>query len=528
MKTIPTIAVAGVLALGLVACGGSEGPAGGGENLVDGGTFTFVLGADPGNLDPHFTSLASTLQVDRFLYDSLVNFDENGEMVAGLAAEWEATTTEATFTLRDGVTCADGSPLTATQVAANINFVGDPKNASTRMGVFVPPGATATADDAAGTVTVTTPTPDSFLDRNVGGLHIVCAKGMADRKQLEQGSDGTGMFTVTEAVANDHYTLTRRDDYAWGPGDFDPDQRGLPDEVVIRIVSNETTTANLLLSGEANAAGFVGPDQQRLRSQRLFQRDVLALVGELWFNQKAGLPAADEEVRRALTRALDLEELGRVLSGGTGERATGLVPPGMGPCDGDTVGDTLPGHDLDAAKDALDAAGWTAGGDGTRVKGGSPLALTLFFSTTLGPTMQAGAELVQQNWGELGVEVTLKGGTDAETGQLVGGALPWDAAFIPLNISLPSQGVPFLSGPAGPEGSNFSSIENADYTAAVAEASALAGTDGCDAWGEAERALFEQVDVVPFVNSGRPVFGKGAEFELSQGSVDPASIRMVG
>ncbi|HEX2133627.1 MAG TPA: ABC transporter substrate-binding protein, partial [Actinophytocola sp.] len=444
------------------------------------------------------------------------------------AAEWESTTTEATFTLRDGITCADGTELTATQVAANITFVGDPENASTRMGVFVPAGTTATADDAARTVTVTAPAPDSFLARNVGSLHIVCAEGMANRELLAQGADGTGMFTLTEAVANDHYTLTRREDYAWGPGDWSSDQQGLPDQVVIRIVPNESTSANLLLSGEVNAAGFVGPDQQRLRARDLFRRDLLAVVGELWFNQRDGLPAADENVRRALVQALDLDELGQVLSAGNGEPATGLVPPGFGPCGGDTIGGTLPDHDLDAAARLLDQAGWTAGADGTRAKGGTPLALTLFHPTTLGPTMQAGAELVQQRWGDLGVDVTLKGGTDAEMGQLVGGQLPWDAAFVPLNVTLPSQAVPFLSGPVPPDGSNFAAIDNQDYVAAVRTASSVAGADGCDAWAAAERLLYERLDVVPFVNSGRPTFGNGAEFELSQGSVTPSSIRMLG
>ncbi|MDQ3790152.1 MAG: ABC transporter substrate-binding protein, partial [Actinomycetota bacterium] len=354
MKTIPKIITASLLAVSLTACGGGADTAG--RTPVDGGTFTFVLGTDPGNLDPHFTSLASTMQVDRFLYDSLINIDEKGDAVAGLAEKWEATTTEATFTLRDGITCADGTELTATQVAANINFVGDPENASSRLGVYVPAGAKATADDAARTVTVTTPTPDAFLDRNVGSLHIVCAKGMADRTILKQGADGTGMFTLTEAVGGDHYTLTRRKDYAWGPGDWNPAQRGLPDTVVIKIVANETTMANLLISGGANAAQFVGPEQQRLSGQRLFQRDVQAIVGELWFNQRAGLPGADEDIRRALVQAADLDELAQVVTSGNGKRATGMVSPGMGPCDGDLTRDALPAHDVDAAKQVLGTA----------------------------------------------------------------------------------------------------------------------------------------------------------------------------
>lgn len=266
MKPVPTIAAAAVLALTLVACGSGAGSGGsaGGQDFGSGKTFTMVLGADPGDLDPDFTSLAAALQTDEFLYDSLVNIDGKGNLVAGLASKWSGTTTKATYTLRKGVTCSDGSALTASQVAANIDFVGDPKNASTRMGVFVPPGATATADDATGTVTVTSATPDAFLARNVGGLQIVCAKGMADRSLLKQGADGTGEFTMTDAVSGDHYRMTRRKGYAWGPGDWRRDQPGLPDQVVIKIVPNETTAANLLASGEVNAATLIGPDKQRL------------------------------------------------------------------------------------------------------------------------------------------------------------------------------------------------------------------------------------------------------------------------
>ena len=528
MKRIPTIAVVGALALAVAGCGDDSGsPPAGSDALVDGATFTLVLGADPGNLDPHFTSQGTALQIGRFLYDSLVNIDETGETVAGLAETWEGTTTTATYTLRDNITCSDGTPLTASMVAENISFVGDPENASSRIGVFVPAGATATGDDAAGTVTVTSPAPDPFLDRNVGGLPIVCEKGMENRDLLTQGADGTGMFTVTEAVADDHYTLTRRKDYAWGPGDWNTDERGLPDTAVIRIVGNETTTANLLLANEVNAALVVGPEKQRLEAQQLFQRDAVAPLGELWFNQEAGMPGVDEAVRRALTQALDLGELGQVVASGAGQPATGLVGPG-GPCNQDTVGSNLPTTDVEAARSALDAAGWTAGPDGIRTKDGQPLSLEVYVPTSVGPGLPAGAELIQQRWRDVGVEATIRSVSDAEVGQLIiGGEGSWGATILPLTVSMPTQLVPFLSGPTPPDGVNFASINNAEYAENVQAASAIAGAGGCDQWAAAEVALFQHVDIVPFVNSTAPFFGQGATFELSQSSLTPSSIRML-
>ncbi|WP_027928977.1 ABC transporter substrate-binding protein [Amycolatopsis thermoflava] len=519
MKTASITAAAAVLALALTACGG-----GAGSTTVDGGTFTLVSAGDPGSLDPHFTALSVTIQADRFLYDTLVNIDPGGNMVAGLAEKWEGDTTTAKYTLRKGITCSDGTPLTASQVADNINFVSDPANGSASLGLYVMPGATATGDDAAGTVTVTSPTPDSFLVRDIGGLFIVCGKGMADRGLLKQGADGTGMFTLTEAVAGDHYTLTRRKDYAWGPGDWKTDTRGLPDTVVIRVVGNEITAANLLASRQVNAATVLGPDQQRLRGMGLTAHDIESPFGELWFNQRAGMPGADVAVRRALTQALDLGQLGQVLTSGTGRAPKSLLAPGLGPCGGDTISGLLPVSDPAAAKSALDSAGWVAGPDGVRAKEGKPLALTFYYPSTLGSTMQAAAELVQQRWSAVGAQVTVKGMTDTETMQVLtqGG---WDAAFVPLGVFLPSQLVPFFSGSGG---NNFAAVQNPAYDAAVQQAAALAGADGCGKWGEAEQALVRELNVVPFVNSVRPTFVQGATLETSQGSITPTSIRMLG
>ncbi|RSM88705.1 ABC transporter substrate-binding protein [Kibdelosporangium aridum] len=528
MRTVMRIAAAGTVTLTLAACGGTADPAGS-QNLVNGKTFTMVLPGDPGNLDPHFTSLAVTMQVDRFLYDSLIAIDKDGKTVPGLAEKWDTTTTTATFTLRKGITCSDGSPLTAATVAANISFVGDPKNSSSRIGVYVPPGATATADEAAGTVTVTSPVPHSFLDRAIGQLHIVCDKGMQDRSVLKQGASGTGLFKVTEVVPGDHFTLERRKDYAWGPGDWKADQQGLPDRVTLRIVANESTAVNLLLSGEVNAAGVIGPDQQRLQAQKTLQRDVMAMFGELWFNQKPGLPGADVAVRRGLTQALDLGQLTQVLTSGTGQLAKGLVAPGMTPCDPDTISGKLPAHDVEKAKATLDDAGWRAGPDGIRVKDGKRLAITIYYTTELGTTMQATAELMQKFWQPIGVEVALKGATHAELSQvIVAGQGSWDVGIVPLNVSTPGETVPFVSGPTPPNGTNFAGIQNAKYAALVQEASSIAGTAGCGKWAETEQALAESVDVVPFANTNRPIFGKGATFELTVGSVAPSTIRMLG
>jgi peptide/nickel transport system substrate-binding protein len=511
MKALRLTAVLGAAALLAGACGDDSGGGSSGRQPVNGKTFTMAVAGDPGNLDPLFTSLSVTGQVDRFLYDSLLGFAPDGKTLPGLAEKWESTATTAKFTLRKGVTCADGSPLTATTVADNISFVGDVKNGSTRVGTYVPAGAKATADDAAGVVTVTSPSPDAFLDRNLGGLPIVCARGMKDRAQLKQGSDGTGMYKLTEAVPDDHYTLVRRKEYAWGPGDFKADTVGLPDTVVIKMVTNESTAANLLLSGALNAARFTGPDSQRLQGGDYLKRDLLAPTGEMWFNQKAGLPTADLDVRTALIKSVDLKQMQQAYTSGRGAAPTGLVAPAMSPCKGDTVTGNLPAFDPAAGRAVL-----------------AGKKLTVAWAATGSPGAQAAAELLQQQWQAAGAQIQLKSVTTAQVGQIAAGQLAWDVALFPIGVTLPSQLVPYLSGPTPPNGANFASFDNKDYLAAVQAAQKQLGDQGCAQWAAAEKAVIQHIDLVPFASANTPTVVRGAELDLSEGDIDPASIRMLG
>src|SRR5262249_2003641 len=113
------------------------------------GTFTMTLNADPGNLDPQ-SGVASTLfQSTQFAYDSLVRVaPADGSIQSQLATKWSVDGTTVTFTLGEGITCSDGSPLTASDVVANLNYLGDPANKNALGATYYPAGATAKADDA--------------------------------------------------------------------------------------------------------------------------------------------------------------------------------------------------------------------------------------------------------------------------------------------------------------------------------------------------------------------------------------------
>ena len=52
----------------------------------------------------------------------------DGQVVSGLAEKWRVGATSASFTLRRGVTCSDGTNLTASGVARSLSRASDPRN----------------------------------------------------------------------------------------------------------------------------------------------------------------------------------------------------------------------------------------------------------------------------------------------------------------------------------------------------------------------------------------------------------------
>ena len=529
MKTARTLGAVGVLACLLTACAQGNSPAGGqgAVKYASDATFTEPIGTDPGNLNPLQAVAVSTNLVDSFAYDSLIDVDLHGNVVSRLATKWNATPTTVTFTLRSGVTCTDGAKLTASDVAANFSYAKNPKNHSTVIGDKLPsPDFTAKANDQRGTITVTVSKPYGFLLQGAGLVPIVCPKGLANPSWLARHTDGTGPFTLTESVADDHYTFTVRKGYRWGPNGARSDVPGFPAKVVFRVVQSEATMANLLLSGQLNDAAIAGPDRKRLMGHGF--QTITALQGptDLWFNQRAGHPGADPAVRKALIMATDLDQLTKVVTQGTGSRAIALSVLQPRPCRANTVRGTLPAHDLAAAKTVLDQAGWVPGADGVRAKGGQRLSITLLYPT-VGNQVSSAMELLGQWWKQAGAEVNLKGqNANAYQQSLFQGAI-WDATALQVAIPFPSQFMPFASGPPSPQGQNFAAIANADYARLAGQALATPGQAGCDLWARAEQALFRNADVVPVADDHLLSFASRARYSIGLDGPDPTSIRML-
>ncbi len=528
LSALPVSMIAVFLAAS--GCAGSprrSAPGSDSGHYASNATFTMALATDPGGFDPYHSQLV--LSKTGLAYDSLVYQQPDGKFVSGLANNWSADAHGATFTLRPDLTCSDGTPLTASQVAAAFTYIGDPKNQSPLYGQLIPKiPFTATADDTNRTVKVALRKPFGFLLHTFGEAPIVCEKGLKNPKMLKSASDGTGPFVLTSAVPGQSYTFTVRKNYKWGPNGATTQVPGLPAKVVLKIVTNETTAANLLLSGGLNFAQITGEDRQRATARGLKSAVLHSSSAWLWFNQLGGRPTADKLVRQALASALDTDQLVKVSTGGTGTAATGLITNEPKPCTGNPVSGLLPKHDLAAAGSLLDQAGWTKGSDGVRRKNGKALSFNFHYPPSINTGYKPTAELLSQVWKALGVQIKLTADSSAAFNQAMFQTSNYDIYLVGFVAHLPSQMVPYVSGAVPPKGSNVAGINNSEYSASTAKASTLLPPEACQFWNQAEQALYRDVDVVPISDQAVPYFLQKAQAQISGAHIPiPTSLRVL-
>lgn len=474
------------------------------------GSATVAIPADPGNLDPQMSVGGATRYVDTYAYDTLVNLVGPGKIASGLAQSWKVVSPKKVeFTLHSGITCSDGTKMTASVVKQNLDFVGNPANKSPLLGLFMPVGATVSASNSARTVVVTTSTPNPFMIQGLASVQLICSKGLASRSLLDHGTDGTGPYALTGAVPGDHYTFAVRKGYAWGANGASTAVNGLPAKVTVKVVSNETTAANLLLTGGLNIASIGGPDRTRLGKAHLFNVVAPAQPNELLFNESTGHPGANPAVRKALVQALNLGQIGKVVTSGFGLKMTQLSLQNFTPCAGDSVTGNVPAYNPSAAKSAL---------GGVSVK--------LLYATDEGPSYSPAAELAQEQLAAAGAKVTLEPQSTANLQATIFGTGDWDIVIIGIGVANPAQFTAFVSGPTPPNGTNFASINNAAYKLAVTRAVRRVGAQGCKYWLDGESSLFKAGDLAPLEVTTEATYARKMTFKLGIQGPIPTSLRL--
>ncbi|GAA2118583.1 ABC transporter substrate-binding protein [Actinomadura napierensis] len=407
---------AAVLAAALAAptaCGsggGASGAAGGAPRT--GGTLTFAVGSDAGCVDPQQVGSNDTIYSVRQFVDSLTDQDPStGKIVPWLAKSWDVGdgARKFTFHLRPGVTFSDGTALTAKVVKANFDAI--PKLGALGVlaeGYLSGYEGTTVVDDLTAEVRFKQPNAQ-FLQATAThslGIEAEASVRRTPQQRCSEGIVGSGPFTLSKYVPNQSIALANRKGYAWGSSLWKKQGAAYLDRLVFKILPESGVRTGGLQSGQVDAIGSVGrADESALKASgvRLLARANPGVVFGVSPNN-ARPPLDDEKVRRAITLAVDRKQVAQT-----------VFPSGTRPATS-VLAHTTPGYtdagaslalDQAQAKALLDSAGWTAGSDGVRQKGGKKLALTVTWFANAA-TNKPALELLQQQLKAVGVQLVLQ------------------------------------------------------------------------------------------------------------------------
>lgn len=418
MRNWRWISVLAVLVLVLAACGqqgaseepeesdapppsGTEAPepsesAGGTGEPTAGGTLVFGGARLAASLDPALTSDGESFRILQQVYEPLVDLapGSTDELVGVLAESWtgEPADTEYVFTLREGVTFHDGTPLNAEAVKINFDrmqnfseeFQGDAYYYGALMDGFGPDNLISSVeatDDLTVTFTLREPSPTFLYGITLTPFSIISpaileSTNADDHATTTLTTDvvqgGTGPFVLEDYIPDDSATLSRNDDYWSDPAYLD--------RVIIRPIADPAARLQALQGGSVQGFDLVNPSDyetvesegfslvERLSFNALYlglnpvARDNAAAAESAVADGYEGetSPLQDLAVRQAIEMAIDKEALIEPFYGGRGSAADMFIPPSSGWYDAVVAGVTPAEFDPDGARQLLEDAGFGA------------------------------------------------------------------------------------------------------------------------------------------------------------------------
>ncbi|TXS43241.1 ABC transporter substrate-binding protein [Streptomyces sp. uw30] len=306
------IGVAGFLAACSSGSGDSKGtaPAGGeGEKPRAGGTLRVgALGkAAAITRDPHGTQAnESDYLIISLIYDTLTVPGDTSNTVRRLAASWKPSADLKTwrFTLAEGATFHDGTPVTAEDVVWSLKRLRNTPAGSARLPGIRP--ESIKAEDAK-TVVLVSDYANAELPLLTRLTTFVLKKGTKDGELAK--APGTGPFKL-DWYRDGNARLVRNDDWYGG--------KVLLDAIEVKIFESPQAMANALLAGQIDLASNVGAVAARTAEAR---KDVQVLrrpndMAMPIVMRTADGPFADARVREALRLVVDRNAMVKqVLSG---------------------------------------------------------------------------------------------------------------------------------------------------------------------------------------------------------------------
>jgi peptide/nickel transport system substrate-binding protein len=343
--------------------------------------IVFALKEDPTCIDPQQTSLTTALIVGRQLTDSLLDQDpDTGEIVPWLAEDWDVSDdlTSYSFTLREGVTFSDDTPLTSEVVAANFDAIAAlGASASLANGYLAGYEGTEVTSDTEFTVNFSAPNVQFQQGATTMSLGIVSeATAQAAAEDRCQSIVGTGPFVLESYVPNDAVEIVKRDGYDWASELRDHEGDAHLDSVTFPIIAEASVRTGGLESGEYDVIQdlpYVDEARFTTDAYNLYAKANPGVPNSFVVNTTKGL-LGDEAVRQAISKSLDRDKINVIAGSVSGHAPTSVLTSSTpGYVD---LGDAL-AYDPDGAADLLEEDGWSLGSDGIYEKDGQKLTVTV-------------------------------------------------------------------------------------------------------------------------------------------------------
>jgi peptide/nickel transport system substrate-binding protein len=444
--------------------------------------------------------------IDRNILDSLVTETNGGTIEPWLATSWTISGDGLTYTfhLKPGVRFTDGTPLDAQAVADNFAYWEKGGNSTAQVSID-PYVKTATAVNAS-TVQVTLNKPYNQLLTMLGQAYfgiLSPANIKAGTKAVCNDPIGSGAFTIQKWIHGQELILARNPGYTSWPATALHNGPAIVSQVDWKFLPDPIERYESLVTGETNVIYDV-PTVDWQSAKANFQVTQYITPGKpvsLYLNTSLGV-FTDVRVRQAFAY------------GASREAAVKAAFHGVIPYEGNpSVSRATPGYDASIAQayayspakanQLLDEAGWTTkNAAGYRTKDGKELTVRLAYPagsviTDEGATL---LQILQQEWKQVGFNVTLIPETQAETfaGTF---STPQSYDAQPWYWTSPSPAILWIvwrpSTKSDPNYSNSSFYNNDQLGTVIADGNSAATITAADQYyGQAQQIIQDQAAAV--------------------------------
>lgn len=356
---------------------------------------TLIVAEDvvPQTFDPIQSSQIRTWYVWQLVYEGLVRAELDGSLTPVLASSWtiDESGTVYDFTLREGVSFSDGSPVTPEDVVFSFERL-KADGLPYAQDRFKSLASVEKVDDS--TVRFTLSGPDAGFMLNLGSPFVVGSAIMkADwvaSHDPKQEMLGTGPFALVSYAPNSELVLERNENY------WDPEGAAKVEALKIRYMPEQSAQIAAMLSGQIDL--MFPSAESMLQLQRVPEVTTVAVASTntVRLNINTNLePFSDPDFRRAMSLSLNRDEI--VAGAFLGEASpSAQIPPAYawGPNLADLK---YQKQDIDQAKELLAKAGYPDGID-----------ITLNHLAGYASYLDRFAEILKGQMAEAGIRVTIE------------------------------------------------------------------------------------------------------------------------